>query len=98
MFARIPDGACVGDVGQQRIELHARLAALSGDRLQLVANDPSVQHEFRALGGEGQRDGAPDVATGPGDERGVALEPHAGRCSRYQASVAAMTSPNAGSL
>src|SRR5207247_11126852 len=92
------DGAGVGDVGQHRNDLHARLPALGGDRLQLIAVDPSVQHEVCALGREGQRNGAPAVATGPGDERGLALEPHAGRCSRYQASVAAMTSPNAGSL
>src|SRR5262249_23915131 len=92
------DGAGVGDVGQHWNDLHAGLSALGGHRLLLVAVDPSVQHEVRALGGEGQGDGAPDVATGPGDERGLALEPHAGRCSQYQPSVAAMTSPNAGSL
>src|SRR5207245_8747639 len=71
------DGAGVGDVGQHRNDLHARLPALAGDRLQLVAVDPSVQHEVCALGGEGQRDGAPDVATDAGHEVGLALEAHA---------------------
>src|SRR5438477_434977 len=70
MLARTPKGP------SSAASARTRLPALGGHRVQLVPVDPRVEHEVGALGGEGQRDGAPDVAAGAGDERGLPLEPH----------------------
>src|SRR5262249_8371074 len=70
--------ARVCDVAKDRNGAHAGLGALGRHRLELVPVDARIQRKVRALGGERQRDGAPDVAAGAGDQRSLALEPHAG--------------------
>src|SRR2546425_551732 len=59
--------------------------------LQLFAVDARVEHEVRALGGEGQRDGATDVPAGAGDQRGLALETHPARILRKPLTRAVLT-------
>jgi hypothetical protein len=70
------DGRGVRDVAQHGDGAHAGLAALGRHRLELLAIDARVQHEIRALGREGQRDGAADIPAGARDERRPALELH----------------------
>jgi hypothetical protein len=69
-------GRGIGDVAEGGDHPHARLAALLGHGFQLVAVRPRVDDEAGAFRGEGQRDGAADVAAGPRDEGRSALEPH----------------------
>src|SRR5215510_10673144 len=66
----------VRDVTEHGDNAHAGLAALGGHRLQLLTVDARVQHEVRALRGEGEGNGAADVAAGPRDERRPPREFH----------------------
>src|SRR5437870_2249967 len=86
MFARMPKGPSSAAsarispsnpvyVAEHRHRAHAGFTALRSDGLELVAIAARVQHEIGALGRERERDGAPDVAAGARDERGLAIEP-----------------------
>src|SRR2546426_3604123 len=70
-------GRGVGNVAEGRDGTHAGLAALLGHRFQLVPVHPRVDDQIRALGREGERDGAADVAAGPRDEGRLPSELHA---------------------
>jgi hypothetical protein len=70
------DGAGIRDVAEHGHRAHPSLATLRGHTLELFAIGARVQHEIRALGGEGERDGTPDIAAGSRDERLLAREPH----------------------
>src|SRR5262249_40352164 len=69
------DRSGVSDVAEYGHDPYPGFPALRGHGFQLVPVDTRVQHQVRALVGEGERDGAADVATGPRDERGPAHEP-----------------------
>src|SRR2546422_295061 len=67
----------VGNAADRGDGTHPRLAALLGHRFQLVAVHARVDDQIRALGREGERDGAADIATGPRDEGRLPSELHA---------------------
>ena len=66
----------VADVREHGERAHTGLATFLGDGVELLAVRAGVEHEVRALGREGQRDGPPDVSAGARDKRGLALQIH----------------------
>src|SRR5262249_4208843 len=70
------DGRGIRDVAERRHDKRAGFRAFRGHGLELLVIRARVQDEARAFGCESERDRAPDVPAGAGDQRGLALEPH----------------------